>query len=300
MVARREQFVNDATTTLNGAINNSVTSITVTDGSVLPAEGDVRLIIEDEIVLMTSRATNVLTVVRGVDGSAAASHSDTDVIKAVMTAAQISQFVDDAWFGSTGRKPYRLLDINGTTLTKSSFTFLNQGTSSVADDPFGGLTVTINETSGDYKLLHRTAPTPPYILTAHLMFGAGAAYGTGSTGSVTGIGGRESSTGEFMFAGFKVGDIASSQKWNSPSSFNAVWTGNVSIDMDYDQMWLQWEDDNTNVFARVSNDGVNFFQLATEGRTSFMAGGADQIIVAMKAATQQADRLLHLRAWIEE
>lgn len=297
MIARREQFVNDASTTLNGAINNTVTSITVTDGSVFPATGDARLIIEDEIVLMTSRATNVLTVVRGVDGSAAVSHSDASGIKAIMTAAQISQAVDDAWFGSTGKKPYRLLNDSNVTLTSSDFTWINQGTSSVADDPFGGMTVTINETTGDWKMLHKAAPTPPYVLTAHILFGPGATYST--SGTLAGIGGRESSTGEFMIINLETGDIAQASRYDSPSTFNSVWGSHTPFDFDYDQMWVQFEDDNTNLFARVSNDGVNFFQIGTEGRTVFMAGGADQIIWVFNPRGG-ADKLIHLRSWIEE
>ncbi len=297
MPARREQFVNNASTTLDGAINNSVTSITVDDGSVFPSEGDVRLIIGDEIVLMTARATDVLTVVRGVDGSAAASHSDTDIIKAIMTAAQISQFVDDAWFGSTGRKPYRLLNDSNVTLTSSDFTFLNEGTSSVADDASGGMTVTINETTGDWKMLHKTAPTPPYVLTAHILIGPGATYST--AGTISGIGGRESSTGEFIAVFIETGDIVQASRFDSPSTFNSVWGSHAPVDFDYDQMWLQFEDDNTDLFARVSNDGVNFFQVGTEGRTAFMAGGADQIIWAFNPRGD-ADKLIHLRSWIEE
>lgn len=297
MVARREQFVNDATTTLNGAINNVVTSITVTDGSVFPATGDVRLIIEDEIVLMTSRATNVLTVVRGVDGSAAASHVDTSSIKAIMTASQISQFVDDSWFGSTGRKPYRLLDDSNVTLTSSSFTFLNQGTSSVANDPFGGLTVTINETTGDWKMLHKSAPTPPYILTAHILIGPGAVYS--ASGTLAGIGGRESSTGKFMIVVLETGDKAEAFRFTDPSTFDSNWGSHAPVDFDYDQMWLQFEDDNTDIFARCSNDGINFFQIATEGRTAFMASGADQIVFAFNPRGS-VDKIVHLRSWIEE
>ena len=215
-----------------------------------------------------------------------------------MTAAQISQVVDDSWFGSTGKKPYRLLDINGNTLTSSSFTFLNQGTSSVANDPFGGLTVTINETDdGDWKMLHRAAPTAPYILTTHVMFGPGAEYT--SPESPMGIGGRESSTGEFIIAAIETGDLVTAWRFNSPSSFNSVWGSHTPVDFLYDQTWLQFEDNNTNVFARASNDGINFFQIGTEGRTAFMAGGADQIVWAFKARGS-ADRPVHLRSWIED
>ena len=69
MTQRREEFVNNAQTTLNGAISDSDTSIVVTDGSVFPTHGDFRLLIESELVLCTARSTNTLTVVRAQEGT---------------------------------------------------------------------------------------------------------------------------------------------------------------------------------------------------------------------------------------
>jgi len=64
---------NSPSTTLNGAIDSSVTSITVIDASLLPASPNLITISYDtatpETVLMTNKVGNVLTVQRGVDGS---------------------------------------------------------------------------------------------------------------------------------------------------------------------------------------------------------------------------------------
>ena len=65
------------TTTLDGAINASVTSITVADASQLPDSGTNFIIIDSEEISYTGISTNTLTgCTRGVAGTTAASHSD--------------------------------------------------------------------------------------------------------------------------------------------------------------------------------------------------------------------------------
>ncbi len=65
------------TTTLNGAINAAVTSITVADASQLPDSGTNFIIIDSEEISYTGVSSNTLTgCTRGVAGTTAASHSD--------------------------------------------------------------------------------------------------------------------------------------------------------------------------------------------------------------------------------
>lgn len=68
-------------TTLNGAISDSVTTITVTDGSVCPDVGSV--LIEDEWITYTGKSSNDLTgCTRGANGSDNDSHADTTAVQA--------------------------------------------------------------------------------------------------------------------------------------------------------------------------------------------------------------------------
>ena len=65
------------TTTLNGAINDSVTSIVLTDASQFPDTGTNFVIIDSEEISYTGITSNTLTgCTRGVAGTTAASHSD--------------------------------------------------------------------------------------------------------------------------------------------------------------------------------------------------------------------------------
>lgn len=91
-----EQYKNDAQSPLNGAINNSQTSIVVDDGSEFPSSGDFRLKIEDELLLCTARSTNTLTVTRGIEGSTAASHGDDISVKHILTAASFLKLIEES------------------------------------------------------------------------------------------------------------------------------------------------------------------------------------------------------------
>ena len=65
------------TTTLNGAINDSVTTLTLTDASLFPSTGTNFVIIGSEEISYTGVSGNTLTgLTRGVAGTTAASHSD--------------------------------------------------------------------------------------------------------------------------------------------------------------------------------------------------------------------------------
>lgn len=76
-------YANNASSTLNGSITNVATSITLTDGSAFPSPaggGWFWLTLTDgsavEIVKVTARASNVLTVVRAQQGTSAAAWPD--------------------------------------------------------------------------------------------------------------------------------------------------------------------------------------------------------------------------------
>jgi hypothetical protein len=87
----RETYTNAAATTLNGAINNSTTSVVVADASTFPSGGNFRIIVDNEIMKVTSRSSNTLTVVRAQEGTAAASHSSGVPVNHIMTAGFLSE-----------------------------------------------------------------------------------------------------------------------------------------------------------------------------------------------------------------
>lgn len=90
-----ERFTNNASTTLNGAINNSTTSVVVTSATLFPTAGNFRIRIEDEIMLVTAVSGSTFTVTRAYEGTTAASHADTTTVREVLTAGVMT--LADVW-----------------------------------------------------------------------------------------------------------------------------------------------------------------------------------------------------------
>lgn len=86
--------VNGIATTLNGALNNSDTTINVVDTTGFPTAG--YAVIETEIITYTGKTSSTLTgVTRGVDGSAAASHSSGSAVSCFIVAAHVTNLQNE-------------------------------------------------------------------------------------------------------------------------------------------------------------------------------------------------------------
>ncbi len=90
-----EKFSNFGASTLNGGINNSVTTLIVTSAATFPSSGQFRILIGSEIMLVTAVSTNTFTVTRGVESTSAASHSNADAVTQILTAASLAQTIND-------------------------------------------------------------------------------------------------------------------------------------------------------------------------------------------------------------
>jgi len=94
-----EQFANNASSSLNGAINNSTTSIVVANGSSFPSVGNFRLLIGSspltaEITLVTARSGNTLTVIRGQESTTAQSWPDGTTVTHILTKGAVETLRD--------------------------------------------------------------------------------------------------------------------------------------------------------------------------------------------------------------
>lgn len=88
-------------TTLNGAIDNSVTSVPVTSAAGWPA-APFTIQVDDEKMRVTNVVGNTLTVTRGFDGTTAASHLDLAPVLSTILNSCVFTAVDEAgWSGGT-------------------------------------------------------------------------------------------------------------------------------------------------------------------------------------------------------
>lgn len=274
-MARRERFVNNASTTLSAGITSVQTSITVADGSVFPSEGDFRLRIDDEILICTARSGNTLTVSRGEESTSNVTHDSGDTVTSILTADSFDVFFYEnpgVYIGDT-TPAMRLTDASGNTLTASSFTQVNFGSESLSDGPAGS--IVIQDTTDGAGIACRvaviSAPTAPWTY----IWGG---YGTwrSSGGSVYPQGGplvRDSSTGKLITHAFHTRETDvdaheiikytnASNYGSSPLAANSTTRGPI--------WWAKIEDDNTDLIYSISYDGVNWIELWSEARTTFL------------------------------
>ncbi len=109
-----ENFANNYSTALDGAIDNSQTTFDVVSVSGAPAV-NFRIKVENEIMLVTGISSLTFTVSRGQEGTSAASHADATLVTHILTAASIQNY-------AAGTHRY-----NGTNLTTTSTSFGNSG-----------------------------------------------------------------------------------------------------------------------------------------------------------------------------
>lgn len=297
-----EKYTNNATSTLNGAINNSVTSLAVTSASTFPASGNFRILIDSEIMLVTAVSSNTFTVTRAHENTAAASHSDGATVTHVFTAGAINAVRGDQISrGTAASRPtagvsgnlyfptddFVVNQDNGSTYMSfgpvfkftppvdADFAWINQGSASVVAT---ANTIRLNSPSGDtsfnYRIRKKAAPSAPYTITAAFLW----QIKNNNTNAVCGICFRQSSDGKVIGGGpFQIdnnGRRIVVFKMNSPTSFNATYINDTQSEGCGIQ-WLQMSDDNTNRIWRWSNNGLDWIQLASESRTTFMT--ADEV-----------------------
>jgi hypothetical protein len=98
-----EAFANQAVSTLSAAITTATAaSCSVVDATAFPATGNFRIKIDDELLIVTAVAGNTFTIIRGVEGTTAATHgSGANVIhlltKGSLEARVANRFISDIY-----------------------------------------------------------------------------------------------------------------------------------------------------------------------------------------------------------
>ena len=88
-----EQFANNAQSTLNGALDNSQLTLVVTSAASFPTQGNFRVLIDSEIMLVTGVSGSTFTVTRGAESTTPATHSNGATVTQVVTKAVMIQAV---------------------------------------------------------------------------------------------------------------------------------------------------------------------------------------------------------------
>lgn len=324
-----EQLANNAQTTLNGAINNSTTSVVVTSASGFPSSGDFKILIDSEIMNVTGVSGTTFTVQRGQEGTSAASHSDTAVVTCILTKQALTNFRSDfQLFGTLASRPaagisgrtYKPTDfpiefyddganwvahyagsIPFTTPSDGSFSWVNQGSATVDTSKYGTyLECATNGNTASYRLRVKSHTAPlkyTVAFTPHFV-----SSNAGGCGLVF----RNSTSGKFvtflLWAGGAQFDNLKvfSENWNDPTTYggSATFSNDATAILSNHLFWFQLEDNNTNVIFRHSRDGYKFTTRASVSRTAFEASGWNQVGYFVQPHDQEVG--MRILSWKEE
>ncbi|MHA1950972.1 MAG: hypothetical protein ACW987_13995 [Candidatus Thorarchaeota archaeon] len=272
-MASREQFINSASTTLSADMTAGQTTASVSDGGAFPATGDFRILIGTELMLVTARSGNTLTVVREIENSNAVAHSSTDAVDAILTAGALETYAEEnTWHGNTA-PPLRIENLStGVRATVSDFTWVNQG-SATATDRGNRIMLSVPAFTGaQLRGLFMSAPSAPYSITLACR-GMGKRENYGQFGLAF----RESSSGKLIEIVKLFNEQLEIPKHNSPTSYNSSLLSATNWAWGPGVVWFKIEDDNTTLKFYTGINGLDWQLMGSEGRTVFMSGGPNQV-----------------------
>jgi hypothetical protein len=287
--------------TLAATIAAGDTGVTLSDASFVPAVGNVTALIESELVLITARTGNVLTIARAQEGTAAAAHAAGVPMYFPLTDAALRSLGVQALNGvqATTRRGVNLIAANGVqaavadnaandwsdiTLTEtligggliyppSALTWMwaNQGSAARKASGSGIVIESPPSTTDTVNVLYRPMPTPPFTVTA-LIHGLMPNDAYPNCGLVL----HNTTTGAAQTFGLsKDGSTIRFKNWPAlAGSSSDAFTINMLSHI-FQPLWLQVSDDgSTNRTYRIAIDGVNFVQVYQAARTSYLTPNA--------------------------
>lgn len=178
--------------------------------------------------------------------------------------------------------------------TALSWSWVNQGTSTVTEtNQRCCITPQAGAGSHSHRLRVKTAPTPPYTITALVKF-----LGYNQNYNSVGLAFRQSSDGKLhTFANYFYNNVwyIYSRKFSSPTAWSADYTSQIGIWSN--PMWLRIADNNTNRICSISADGITWLSFHSVGRTDYLT--ADQVGFYCDPYAANQGSLISILSWSE-
>lgn len=263
-------------------------------GDRFPSSGDFWVRVDDEVFKCTSRTGDTLTVTGAQDGTSASNHSSGSVVRWVLSKGALDQFRGDlvktgAFASAATEKAgiiylpndgFQVLRDTGAAMAPwgplfpftqpvlGDFTAVNSASGAATN---GGITLSAPASGSDsWRLFVKTAPATPYTITIGILAPTWSVSNFAEAALVF----RQSSDGKFVTNSIGSANGYFVSKWSSVSAISAHYT-NGTLPVAGPIRWLRITDNGTNRLSYWSNDGINFIQLHTIGRTDFLT--ADQV-----------------------
>lgn len=319
-----EQYANDASSTLTAGINNSVTSLTVSDATKFPAAATFRIRIDTEILIVTGVSGATYTVTRGAEGTTAAAHSLGATVTHVLTRDGLLALPSRTVLSGTmasipaaGQDGRLYLPTDGGTILRDTgsayakfgifppnlkspvaadFAWVTQGTATLTDYKTALTLTDPGHASDNLKILKKAVPARPYTITAWftcMMQGKG-------NYQYFGLCWRQSSNGYIVAPNTGQFNAFGLNKFSSITTYNSSYsaTGGDTFPGFNNPYGMRIKEDNTYRYTYISFDGFGW-QLAHQvSRTDFIT--ADEVGWYANAANSSGGMMLTLQSWVEE
>ena len=312
-----QRLVNNAVTTVASAMTAVQTTLEVGDAARFPTSGDFHVLVGTETMLVTAVSGTTFTVVRGVDGTGAATHSIGELVKGIVSKNQLETFFGEVGVRAqvegdpTDLRRFTVLDPATRLRARvSDFTWVNQGTATAQD--IGStilMTSDVGSAADNLQTLVIAAPSAPFNMRCAMTFHSvrGAAGISTAPYPQAGFHFRESSTGKIMGirALPRTPTAGSEERWNvqvkkmtNATTFSAsmVHTGWSYGD---GPIWFRIEDDNVDLIFYTGVNGTDWIEVFRETRTTFMATGPDQVGFGINMAEGTAAGSLPYKGYME-
>jgi hypothetical protein len=312
-----EQFKNLASTTLNSAIDDSTTSISVVSAMGFTS-GNFRILIDSEIMKVTGVSGATFTVVRHQEGTVATVHDNAAPVRHILTAGALDAHdqndlaVRDAYANKpSAGVPGRLFlptdavyfeRDNGSNWDKfgplwpftppqvSDFPiWVNQGTATAVDNKGAIFINAPGVNSENTRAIVKAYPSPPFIVEmAFIPCAYPGSYPCCGLCIQDNVSGKLQTYGLYDLPMYVRG-----YNYSSPTTTNSGvtgWPGGSYVHQaESNLIWFKYEDDNTNRKISISVDGFSWVQMVSNSRTDYLTPTHIGIFVNPYQATVVCD-----------
>ena len=259
--------------TLSASGGNSFGTVQVSGQSDVVADASsdtLTLVAGTDVVITTNAATDTITI--GVAAGASGNNTESTAFgsETLTDAGDLNLYTNGFYlsrYSGSAWVPWGPL-FPMTAPVNGDFSWVNQGSASVVTTN-GGIVLTGElDNALNIRARVKTAPTAPYTVTVAMLPRV-----VNATQQLTGVCWREASSGKLGIFGVDcqaAGATALSLNLLTDETTYSSTPFTISFHPVLSILWLKLEDDNTNRKLSWSADGVNFMEIYSVGRTSFL------------------------------
>jgi hypothetical protein len=286
-----EKYANLAETTLAADYTAGDSSISVSSASGFPTDGvfTVRLDNAAKTILRVSAVSGTTFTVTAEEFDGNASSGDAVILVASKATAERWLQAPETGevrspSGVDGGDFYGPFMAKLVALSQSSWSWVNQGSFSYSESA-GFVYITGSAAAGtNIRGRFKTLPSLPFTVEVGVIHNFFQAAGVANL-MILGPALRESGTSKisvfvlsnFTFSTGGAQPTIAAGDYTNATTFSAIVGSERSLPSMPQIAWLRIAVDSSNITYSFSFDGVNYFQVAQVSRTSFLAGGPDQL-----------------------